>query len=561
MIPRLDGLRLQLLGLVILPFSALLLVVALAGTHLHQEAMRHMLAERDVRAVTLAAGTVGERVQHRRELLAGFVQRMPVSAAALLAADPPSQFDAGLALLSPAGQVMSADPAAQAWVAEIPASFLGQAQGGGNALAILQGPDGGTVVLQAAASAGTVLVGGTRAATLLESAAPPVSSPDSPLTTFLVDGTGALIAASGTTPGVASLLDHPGVHEALQGQTGSSYAPAADGEHIVAYAPVPGTGWALVTEEPWENALSPLLNTTLLAPLVLVPALAVTTVALWFGARQVIAPLRRLEVQAGQLEHKAGFALDAPVGGIAEIQHLQASLASMARRIRAAQLTLRSYIAAITRAQEDERRRLARELHDQTIQDLIALDQRVQILAMDLRTRELPQAALADELHHEAQRTIEEVRRLTRALRPIYLEDLGLVPALEMLTRDLQADLGIPIAIRTTGAPRRLPAETELALYRIAQEALNNVGKHAQARRAWLELAFSEDGLSMAIGDDGVGFSPTDAAKDPASQGHFGLIGMRERADLIQAQLEIASKPGHGTQITVRLSVPSAPAV
>jgi signal transduction histidine kinase len=180
---------------------------------------------------------------------------------------------------------------------------------------------------------------------------------------------------------------------------------------------------------------------------------------------------------------------------------------------------------------------------------------------MDLRMRELPQAALADELHHEAQRTIEEVRRLTRALRPIYLEDLGLVPALEMLTRDLQADLGIPIAIRTTGAPRRLPAETELALYRIAQEALNNVGKHAQARRAWLELAFSEDGLSMAIGDDGVGFSPTDAAKDPASQGHFGLIGMRERADLIQAQLEIASKPGHGTQITVRLSVPSAPAV
>jgi signal transduction histidine kinase len=157
------------------------------------------------------------------------------------------------------------------------------------------------------------------------------------------------------------------------------------------------------------------------------------------------------------------------------------------------------------------------------------------------------------ELEIIAEQTIENLRRTTRALRPIYLEDLGLVTALEMLAKETESVSGVKISFRKEGIERRLPAPVELALYRMAQEALNNVARHAQATQAELGIHFYDEGIKMQIGDNGIGFETPNTPADFAPSGHFGLLGMYERADLIGARLVIHSTPGKGTQLTVQL--------
>ena len=143
------------------------------------------------------------------------------------------------------------------------------------------------------------------------------------------------------------------------------------------------------------------------------------------------------------------------------------------------------------------------------------------------------------------------MRRVIRDLRPIYLEDLGLLPALEMLIQSLRQPDRPVLALTVDGEPRRLSPEQELALYRIVQEALNNVIKHAHAQRADVKLIFTTE-LRATIRDDGVGFAVPDRVETLTELGHFGLIGLRERAELIGGQLTITSSP-RGTTLDLRL--------
>jgi signal transduction histidine kinase len=384
------------------------------------------------------------------------------------------------------------------------------------------------------------------------------TDPHSASRMFLTDRSGRFVGGVGNPPSGSDLADHVGVQAALRGETGSSTLSGEEEGLLIAYSPVFPLGWALVLEEPWEMVTSPLLDTSLLAPLVLAPALLVTLIALWFGARQIIEPLRRLEELARLLSDEVELPSEGNVGGIVEIRRLESALLSMATRVRAARQALRGYIGAITRAQEDERRRLARELHDETIQSLIALDQRIQMAAMELQRREIPEAASLEELHRSVNQAVEEVRRFSRALRPIYLEDLGLVPALEMLARDTQSDLGVPVAFRLHGQQKRLAPEAELVLYRLVQEALTNVGRHSQARSASVEVTFDQDELWAIVRDKGVGFVLPEQMSDLAARGHYGLIGMYERAELVGARLTIESEPGEGTSVTIRLPLTTA---
>ncbi len=174
--------------------------------------------------------------------------------------------------------------------------------------------------------------------------------------------------------------------------------------------------------EAWKSATSSALELTLVAPLVLIPPLLFAVVALWFGARQIVRPLQRLEGKAAALAAGDFELIKEPVGGIPEVKHLQYGLAEMSRKVQAAQEGLHDYIGAITAAQEEERTRLARELHDDTIQAVIALKQRLQLAersASDAGSR-----GTLSELEALAEQTIVNLRRLTHALRPIYLEDL-----------------------------------------------------------------------------------------------------------------------------------------
>ena len=306
-----------------------------------------------------------------------------------------------------------------------------------------------------------------------------------------------------------------------------------------------------LSEDAWEIAADPILELTLVAPLVLIPPLLFSVAVLWFAAKQIVHPLRELEAKAVALAWGDFAAIQESVGGIAEIQHLQAELIEISRKVRAAQEGLHDYIGAITFAQEEERNRLARELHDDTIQALVALKHRMQLAQNSVKTQSGHQAL--DELEHLAEQTIANLRRLTRALRPIYLEDLGLVTALEMLARETGQNNPLIVDFQKTGQERRLPREVELSLYRIAQEALNNVVHHARARRAALHVFFGEDTVNLQITDDGVGFRVLNSPTDFASGGHFGLLGMHERAELIGARLEVESVLEKGTRLRLIL--------
>jgi signal transduction histidine kinase len=377
---------------------------------------------------------------------------------------------------------------------------------------------------------------------------------DSQATVFLLDASGQILYVSGTAPIRSLSADHPGVAEALRGENGTTYVQVGNNEHVIAYSSIPSTGWALITEEDWQAVVTPSLAATQMAPLVLVPAFILALFALWFGARQIVQPLQRLESKAAALAWGDFDTIKEPVGGISEVQHLQNELTEMANKLRAAQEGLHDYIGAITAAQEEERTRLARELHDDTIQAVIALKQRVQLAQKSVKDQQGRQSLKA--LEDLAEQTVENLRRLTRALRPIYLEDLGLVTALEMLARETSLSSGFVVDFQQSGQERRLSREIELALYRIAQEGLNNVLRHANAKHATLAIRFDKE-VSLEVTDDGVGFTVPKSPTDFAPSGHFGLLGIRERADLIGARLEVKSEQGRGTRLSVRLADPS----
>ncbi|MGE5642163.1 MAG: ATP-binding protein, partial [Byssovorax cruenta] len=367
---------------------------------------------------------------------------------------------------------------------------------------------------------------------------------------YLLDGSGQTLYVSGTDATDSLPVNHPGVAEALRGESGTKYVQVGKSEHVIAYSPISSTGWALITEEDWEAVVSPSLQTTQLAPLVLVPAFILALVALWFAVRQIVQPLQKLEEKAAALAWGDFATIQESVGGISEVQHLQMELTDMANKVKAAQEGLHDYIGAITAAQEDERTRLARELHDDTIQAVIALKQRVQLAQKSVKDQNARQSLT--ELETLAEQTVENLRRLTRALRPIYLEDLGLVTALEMLTREISQTNNLEVEFHRSGQERRLPRDVELALYRIAQEALNNVVRHAKANHAVVSIHF-DDEIKLEVRDNGVGFTVPKSPTDFAHNGHFGLLGMRERADLIGGRLEVQSEAKQGTSLSVRL--------
>jgi len=133
------------------------------------------------------------------------------------------------------------------------------------------------------------------------------------------------------------------------------------------------------------------------------------------------------------------------------------------------------------------------------------------------------------------------------------LEDLGLVPALEILAREAGQTGGLPIQFQQQGEIRRLDPTVELALYRMAQELLNNLIHHAQASQGKMLITFKKQAVVLEVSDNGIGFSVPDSPTDFAAQGHFGLLGLSERAELVGAQLDILSTQGQGTHITISI--------
>ncbi|MGB9722272.1 MAG: ATP-binding protein [Chloroflexia bacterium] len=372
---------------------------------------------------------------------------------------------------------------------------------------------------------------------------------------YILDPAGYVAYHPDPTLRGADYRGHSGIPEALGGEEGSTFCHAPEGtEMYLSYAAVGETGWRVVVEEPWDELVDPVLRLPGVVPFVAVAAGVVTVLTLVLGARTMVVPLQRLARAAGRVSWGDLSAITEPVHGVEEIEELQQALKEMAERLQSYQKGMRDYLAAITEAQESERARLARELHDETVQALVALGQRVELARRSLRRGEVEAArSLLEEVQRVARETLEGVRRFSRDLRPLYLEELGFVPALEALVQEAGRQDPLPIELRLEGTPRRLSPDHELTLYRIAQEALSNALRHARAEHIWLTLRFEENGVTLTVADDGVGFSPPAHPSRLTQKGHFGLLGMRERALLAGGTLRIASAPGQGTVIAVHL--------
>jgi len=234
-------------------------------------------------------------------------------------------------------------------------------------------------------------------------------------------------------------------------------------------------------------------------------------------------------------------------GGPAAFQHMARDVTTE----RLAEGNLRFYVEEITKAQEEERKRIARELHDDTAQHLIALSHQLEDFSRNNERLSPDDVALVDKWRLQLKDALQGVRRFTRDLRPPMLDDLGLVPALEWLISELSQATSIAGELRVAGQERRLSSEVELLLFRIVQEALANVRRHAKASSVVVSLELAEDKTKVSIQDNGKGFALPRVLADLSQRGKLGLIGMDERTRLLRGTLEVESQPGRGTTVTV----------
>ncbi|HEY91660.1 MAG TPA: PAS domain S-box protein [Dehalococcoidia bacterium] len=217
------------------------------------------------------------------------------------------------------------------------------------------------------------------------------------------------------------------------------------------------------------------------------------------------------------------------------------------------QKNLHLYARQITRAHEEERKRIARELHDDSIQALSVLSRHVDDLITSKRDGVRMKERLG-QVRKEVDGILSRIRRYTQDLRPPTLDYLGLLPALRELVSKLELQSGISSAMSVTGDEHHFAPEDELMIYRLVQESLNNVWRHSQAKKVNVTITFGEDKTSVEIRDDGVGFEMEEDMKF-VQAGKIGLAGMQERADLLGGVLYIYSRPGEGTRVV--LEVPS----
>ncbi len=297
-----------------------------------------------------------------------------------------------------------------------------------------------------------------------------------------------------------------------------------------------------------------------------VTALVIGVIALaLLWSRWITRPIYDLQKGAeaignGELGYQIKFKSKDELGHLAEaFNHMSAALKEFAdelRRTASEKITqekqiqdnLRVYARMISQAQEAERKRVARELHDETAQALVVVSRHLEDLAVGKGKLS------AHQIREEVRKILEGVRHFSQELRPSILDDLGLIPAVKWLASDLTNSHGVPVKTEVSGTQHQLDPQTELMLFRITQEALTNVRKHAQASQVDISIEYTEKMLTLIINDNGQGFISREKLADLAVKGKLGLLGMQERVELMGGRLTIESEPGKGT--TLRIEVP-----
>lgn len=213
------------------------------------------------------------------------------------------------------------------------------------------------------------------------------------------------------------------------------------------------------------------------------------------------------------------------------------------------QENLQFYLKEVVRAQEEERKRISRELHDDTIQALVVLSRQLDALASSGKGLSEENRLRLEELWQQTNNIMQGVRRLSQDLRPAALDRLGLISALEWLASDVSEYSGIATKVNVVGTERHLDEGTALVLFRITQEALRNVWRHSQATLAEIIVEFEKSKIRITISDNGRGFKPPETISDLPRASKLGLAGMQERTQLLDGTLRVQSEPGKGTNI------------
>ena len=340
--------------------------------------------------------------------------------------------------------------------------------------------------------------------------------------------------------------------------------------HVMAVVPLPGSPFYVVLEQPVDVALAlPLELRGRLLAWIAVGFLATLFVA-WVTTRRVVKPTEQLTAAAermalGDLGSPITVTAQDEIGALARSldvmrEHLREAQEAVVRtnrelETRVAERTARlgEVLRKTITAQEDERYRLARELHDETAQTLAALS-----IALDRARDELGGAPGASSQHigqakEIATRLLAETRRLILGLRPAALDDLGLVPALRWHCETQLAERGVATTIDDELGAARLPSHVEVSLFRILQEAVSNVARHADASRVTITLARSDGRVMLSVADDGRGFDVASVLGPDGRAGSVGLLGMQERVALLNGSMEVRSTEGAGTVVEVQV--------
>jgi two-component system, NarL family, sensor histidine kinase UhpB len=281
--------------------------------------------------------------------------------------------------------------------------------------------------------------------------------------------------------------------------------------------------------------------------LVLVAAILATILVNGVVLRRRFSPLERVIEAMEGVEFAGGGSVAAlPAPDTQEVARLHHAFSSMVRRLEDERSRTAS---AVLQAQESERARMARDLHDEANQALTGV-----LLRLEATAQHAP-PGLVEELRatqEAASQAMDELLRLARELRPSALDDLGLAAALRTKVDEFARATGLRAELRIdAGAVERLSAERQLVVYRVVQEGLSNVARHAAATRVLVEVLPEAGGTLVHLHDDGRGFDPAHTG------GGLGLTGMRERAALTGGRLEVLARPGSGTTVELRLGAPS----
>jgi signal transduction histidine kinase len=295
-----------------------------------------------------------------------------------------------------------------------------------------------------------------------------------------------------------------------------------------------------------------LLISTVLVSLVGMSAAAFLT---WIISRPIISLVEATQaVASGNFSAQVRRWANDEIGELADsFNRMTAELSRLDDLRREREVLRRQLLERVITTQEEERKRIARELHDSTSQNLTSLLVGLKILESACCETDIQQQVR--ELRGAAAQSLEEVHSLATLLRPSVLDDLGLAAALQRLVGDWQARHKIPVDLLIHTGDLRLPGAVETTLYRIVQETLTNIARHAQARSISVLLEKRADQVAVIVEDDGVGFD----LSATQNSSRLGLVGINERAELLGGRMTIESSPGRGTSIFVEIPLPEEP--